>query len=80
MANRIPTIILVTLALFVVAVPIVARARNTHTPAIDSESQSTVMTAARTGSRRMNAVSDEAAMALLGTALVAAGGALRKAA
>lgn len=79
MANRIPTIILVTLAL-VVAVPFVARGRNTHTPAIDSESRSTALTATRTGSGRPHAVSDEAAMALLGTALVAAGGALRKAA
>ena len=66
MANRIQTIVLVTLAL-VVAVPIAARSRGTHTPAIDSES-------------RPAAPSDEAAMALLGTALVAAGAALRKAA
>jgi hypothetical protein len=79
MANRIPTIILVTLAL-VVAVPILARGRNTDTPTIDSESRSTVTASARAGSHRPNAVSDEAAMALLGTALVAAGGALRKAA
>jgi hypothetical protein len=79
MANRIPTIVLVTLA-FLVAVPIAARSRNTHTPAIDSESRSMVKAALRTGSRHAPDVSDEAAMALLGTVLVAAGTALRKAA
>jgi hypothetical protein len=78
MANRIPTIVLVTLALLV-ALPIAARSRNTLAPAIDSKSRSTV-TALRTGARHAPDVSDEAAMALLGTALVAAGAALRKAA
>jgi hypothetical protein len=78
MANRIPTIVLVTLALLV-AVPIAARSRNTHTPALES-SRSTVTAVLRTGSRHASDVSDEAAMALLGTALVAAGAALRKAA
>jgi hypothetical protein len=78
MANRIPTIVLVTLALLV-AVPMAARSRNIRIPALES-SRSTVTTVLRTGSRNAPDVADEAAMALLGTALVAAGAALRRAA
>jgi hypothetical protein len=79
MTNRIPTIVLVSLALIVV-VPLAARSRSSRTPAIESPSGLTaVTTVGRNGSHRTNA-SDEAAMALLGTALVAAGAALRKAA
>jgi hypothetical protein len=79
MANRIATIVLVALALLV-AVPIAARSRNIHTPGVGSESRATMTAALRIGSRYALEVSDEAAMALLGTALVAAGAALRKAA
>lgn len=79
MANRIATIVLVTLALLV-TVPIAARTRNIHAPGVGSESESTMTAALRTGARHALEVSDEAAMALLGTALVAAGAALRKAA
>lgn len=86
MARRVLTVLLVTTALLV-AGPIVARTLATASPTADAAASAGLVPVANLPARAnpgrgwyVESLPDEAAMALIGTALLAAGTAIRKAA